>query len=118
NDKTWGAYRDKAPDTDWDLVLYKSTDDGVTFSKVETNIHDIVTKNGTISAMLGGVGSGLQLNDGKLVFPVQMVRTKNITTVLNTSFIYSTDGITWSLPSGYCEGFGSENNIIEFNASL
>ncbi|ENA8620722.1 exo-alpha-sialidase [Salmonella enterica] len=118
NDKTWGAYRDKAPDTDWDLVLYKSTDDGVTFSKVETNIHDIVTKNGTISAMLGGVGSGIQLNDGKLVFPVQMVRTKNITTVLNTSFIYSTDGITWSLPSGYCEGFGSENNIIEFNASL
>lgn len=118
NNNSWGSYRDNAPDADWDLVLYKSIDDGMTFSKVETNIHEMVTKNGTIAAMLGGVGSGIQLNDGKLIFPVQIVRTKNTETVLNTSFIYSDDGTTWSLPSGYCEGFGSENNIIEFNGSL
>lgn len=118
NSKTWGAYRDNTPDPDWDLVLYKSVDDGQTFSKVESNIRDIVSKNGTISAMLGGIGSGIQLHDGKLAFPVQMIRGKNIASNANISFIYSEDGVNWSLPVGYCDGFGTENNIIEFNGAL
>lgn len=118
NVKSWGNYRDKTPDDDWDLVLYKSIDDGITFTKVETNIRDIVKQKKTIAAMLGGVGSGIQLRDNKIAFPVQIVRGKNETQAYNTSYIYSSDGKTWSLPDGYCEGFGTENNILQLKDTI
>lgn len=118
NKSSWGTYRDTSPDKDWDLVLYKSIDDGISFTKVETNIKEIVTKNGTIAAMLGGVGSGIQLQNKKIAFPIQMVRGKKETEAFNTSYIYSSDGVTWALPGGYCEGFGTENNIIQLKDTI
>ncbi|WP_412059019.1 sialidase family protein [Bartonella sp. DGB2] len=116
--KTGALYNKNAPEPDWAPVLYKSVDDGVTFNPVPHNIREIVAANGTISALLGGVGSGIQDEDGHLIFPVQLIRKEGEAEKASVSFIWSKDGEIWNLPSGYCPGHGMENNIISFEGRL
>ncbi|EDV0071424.1 sialidase [Salmonella enterica subsp. enterica] len=118
NKNNWGSYTANSPDADWNPVLYKSVDDGVNFVPVEHDIRKLVQRNGTISALLGGIGSGIQAKDGKLIFPVQMMRKTGSPVKASVSFMYSDDGLSWSMPEGYCEAHGMENNILEFDGAF
>lgn len=87
----------------WSATIYKSTDGGLTWEKnaefSKTSNLDIFSKvkrggQPTIG-FLGGVGSGIVMRDGTLVFPIQTAHTNGIATTI----MYSKDnGKTWDMP--------------------
>lgn len=87
----------------WAATIYKSTDGGLNweknteFSKFSNlDVFSKVTKNGKPTlGFLGGVGSGIVMQDGTLVFPIQTAHQNGIATTI----MYSKDnGKTWEMP--------------------
>lgn len=102
----------QTPDPDWDSVLYKSEDDGVTWT-YHKSLKNILPP-GHI-AFLGGVGNGIQMENGTLVFPVQVARGNDSPYNTVSTLIYSTDGgDNWTMPSGFVNAYTSECNIVEY----
>ncbi|TCP91211.1 sialidase-1 [Cricetibacter osteomyelitidis] len=88
----------------WAATIYKSTDGGQTWEKnaefsnlVNSQIFQKVQKSGSPTiGFLGGVGSGIVMRDGTLVFPIQTAHKNGIATTI----MYSKDnGKTWDMPA-------------------
>ncbi|UEA17590.1 exo-alpha-sialidase [Pasteurella canis] len=89
----------------WAATIYKSTDGGYTWQKnsefsktVNADIFSKVQKgtNNPTIGFLGGVGSGIVMRDGTLIFPIQTAHKNGIATTI----MYSKDnGQTWDMPA-------------------
>ena len=88
----------------WAATIYKSTDGGITWVKNQefsrlsnSEIFSKVKRMGKPTiGFLGGVGSGIVMRDGTLVFPIQTAHENGIATTI----LYSKDnGKTWDMPA-------------------
>lgn len=133
---TWSTgsqnwYRDRIAyyrDNVWATTIYKSTDGGYTWNKnaeFSKNINNEVfakvqkgAGNQTV-AFLGGVGSGIVMKDGTLVFPIQTAHLNGIATTI----MYSKDnGKTWDMPETTTpvapNQISLENMVFEIGSKL
>lgn len=99
----YGGRQDHFNSGSWAATIHKSTDGGLTweknaeFSKFSNlDIFSKVTRQGQPTiGFLGGVGSGIVMQDGTLVFPIQTAHNNGIATTI----MYSKDnGKTWEMP--------------------
>ncbi|MDH2925384.1 sialidase-1 [Nicoletella semolina] len=88
----------------WSALIRKSTDGGLTwekhseYSKTQNlSVFSKVKRQGSPTiGFLGGIGSGIVMRDGTLVFPIQTVHYNGIATTI----MYSKDnGKTWDMPT-------------------
>jgi sialidase-1 len=92
------------------LMLVKSEDDGITWSK-PINITTQVKQEGW-HLLLQGPGKGITLSDGTLVFPAQF---KNDEEIPYSTIIWSKDhGLTWNIGTG-AKSNTTESQVIELN---
>lgn len=109
----------ESKDSDWDVLLAISTDDGETFEEPISLRH---LGGSEISMWLGGVGTGIVMNNGTLVFPIQVsfvdkVRTGTHNT--KSGIIYSTNhGETWQMCQSFVDAPSSECTIVEYDGKL
>lgn len=113
------------PNNDWHPYLVESTDDGITWSSKISLRHDgnrpvDNVPQGTVS-WLGGVGTGIQMSDGRLVFPIQIRYAPDINAptsrITRSGVIISQDyGQTWRMSTGFVSG--SENMVVEVDGNL
>lgn len=98
----------------WAATIHKSTDGGLTWTLADqwsrtSHPEDLERTKVTLSngeqagvkAFLGGVGSGLVMHDGTLVFPIQTTHAgdTNRPIKIATTILYSQDlGKTWTFP--------------------
>ena len=100
------------PDTDWKAIISMSIDEGITWSN--TDISSLANEDGDIVSFLGGVGTGIQMENGTLVLPIDVCRRINGQNKTFSSIIYSLDdGESWNMPKGYAEAGTSECDILE-----
>lgn len=106
-------------DSNWDVLLATSTDDGESFNT------PISLKNlapSTVSQWIGGVGSGIVLSNGTLVFPIQVSFCEKVVTgsyQTKSGIIYSTNhGATWQMSSSFVDGPSSECTIVEIDGGI
>jgi len=91
------------PEETGQIVLVKSSDDGITWSK-PSNITPMV-KNPSWHLFFQAPGNGITLNDGTLVFPAQF---RDSAKTPHSTIIYSKDnGLTWKT------GTGAKSNTTE-----
>ena len=106
-------------DPNWDVLLAVSTDDGQTFGE-PTSLRSL--GGSEISEWLGGVGSGIVLSNGTLVFPIQVSFTDKVRQgTYNTSsgIIYSTNhGTTWQMCQSFVDAPSSECTIVEYDGKI
>lgn len=115
NWSNWTQYT-AVPDPDWTFKISVSTDDGLTWrtDDIKSNPNLIQDMPTDIVAMQGGVGQGIQMYDGTLVFPLQLVRIVDGAKVICASIMYSKDdGDTWRVAYGRAPASDSENNVVE-----
>lgn len=115
NTNNWSTYI-KTPDPDWLLKLSVSDTDGINWTTYNLNeLPDMLTDYpDDMVAMLGGVGQGIEMYDGTLVFPVQITRIPDgIRTVCATVMYSKDDGATWKIAHGLAPAYDSENNVVE-----
>jgi len=99
------------PDPDWKVRLAKSTDDGVTWTETDISRTTLNQPQDTVS-WLGGVGTGIEMSDGTLVFPIQICRRDGNANYVTAGIIYSKDnGATWTMSAS----FTPRNNRISEN---
>ena len=115
NSGNWSTYT-STPDPDWLLKLSVSEDDGLNWTTYNLNeLPDMFTgMPSDLVSMLGGVGQGIQMYDGTLVFPVQLTRRINGSNSVCATIIYSEDdGLTWTMASGFAPASSGEDNVVE-----
>jgi len=84
-----------SPDETGQLVLTKSTDDGLTWSKPINITPHIIGRDRNWRLFFCGPGNGIQLRDGTLVFAAQF---REAAGPPHSCFLYSTDhGETWTV---------------------
>ncbi len=95
-DRAWaGSGPGRTPDETGQLVLTRSTDDGLTWSKPTNITQRIVGRDPSWRLLFQGPGSGVQLRDGTLVFAAQF---RNASGVPHACLIFSADGgNTWRI---------------------
>lgn len=97
-------------DTTWKAMLAVSTDDGDTWTQAEVQFTTANPLPANVNAFLGGVGAGIEMNNGTLVFPVQFTKARG---TVSSGLIWSSDdGATWNWGTGFVDGV-SENMIFE-----
>lgn len=106
-------------DPNWDVLLAVSTDDGQTFGE-PISLRSL--GGAEISEWLGGVGSGIVMKNGTLVFPIQVSFTDKVRQgTYNTSsgIIYSTNhGTTWQMCQSFVDAPSSECSVVEYDGKL
>jgi sialidase-1 len=84
-----------APEETGQLVLTRSTDDGVSWSKATNITQKIRGRDPKWRLCFNGPGKGIQLRDGTLVFAAQF---RDAEGTAHSCFIYSSDGgDTWTI---------------------
>lgn len=124
NPNNWTTYNGM-PDPDWNPYIVTSTDDGITWSEKVSLKDSSKCANqpqGTV-AWLGGVGTGIQMKNGTLIFPIQICYFQNVSNgngsnkTTKAGLIYSNDdGETWTMSQNFVNG--TENMIVEVNDKL
>lgn len=91
----------------WSAMIYKSKDGGETWKKhteFNKNVNfDTFSKHldqvNPVVGFLGGVGTGIVMRNGTLVFPIQTAHRDNKDPIIGATIMYSTDrGKTWKFP--------------------
>lgn len=109
----------ESKDSDWDVLLAVSTDDGQTFGEPISLRH---LGGSDVSMWLGGVGTGIVMNNGTLVFPIQVsfvdkVHAGSYST--KSGIIYSSNhGVTWQMCQSFVEAPSSECTIVEYDGKI
>lgn len=99
-------------DPNWDIVLYHSDDDGKSW-QFNQSLRDLLPE-GDIS-FLGGVGSGIEMKDGTLVFPIQIAKGNDEPFDTQSSIIYSLDGgASWEMGDSFVPKRTSECSVVEY----
>ena len=112
----------------WSATIHKSTDSGLNWEKnaefsrtSNPGVFSKVQKGAGHSTIgfLGGVGSGIVMRDGTLVFPIQTAHDNGIATTI----MYSKDnGKTWDMPATTTpptpNGSSLENMVFEIDNKL
>jgi sialidase-1 len=119
----WASKPGLKPDETGQLVLVKSTDDGLTWSQ-PINITSQI-KDPSWQLLLQGPGRGITMKDGTLVFPAQFkadIGTKAIDGgqySCHSTIVYSKDsGKTWKIGTG-AKSNTTEAQVVELaNGSL
>ncbi len=102
-----------APAETGQLVVVRSTDDGLTWERPKSITTQIKDKQWRL--LFNGPGAGIQLTDGTLVFPAQF---KDATGKASSCFIYSQDqGENWQISPPAIPGtpLTSESQIVQLS---
>ena len=103
----------------WDVLLAVSEDDGETFGQ-PISLRNLGGDN--ISQWIGGVGTGICMSDGTLVFPIQVSFTEKVANgsySTKSGIIYSTNhGTTWQMSQSFVEAPSSECTIVEYDGKI
>ena len=106
-------------DPNWDVLLAVSTDDGETFGEPVSLRH---LGGSEISEWLGGVGTGIVMKNGTLVFPIQVSfvdKVRQGTYNTKSGIIYSTNhGTTWHMSQTFVDAPSSECSVVEYDGQL
>ena len=115
--RAWfGSGPGMTPDETGQLVIVKSTDDGLTWSAPVSITPQI--KNPSWLLCFNGPGSGIQLSDGTLVFPAQFKEAGGEAEakhpVAHSCFVASRDGgMTWNIsPAAIPDGVQTSESAI------
>lgn len=107
---------------DWSVQMVYSDDNGKTWSKkvdLTTNTSKIKNQPSNTIGWLGGVGSGIVMNDGTIVMPIQIALRENNVNNYYSTIIYSKDnGETWTMGGKVPNSKTSENMVIELDGAL
>jgi len=103
----------KTDTSNWDMVYVYSDDDGITWSN-PTSIKSIISPFTDRVNFLAGVGSGIQMNNGTLILPVQVSKLNLTPFDMQSGIVYSTDGVTWQMSETLVPEYSSECNIVEY----
>ncbi len=108
----WASHPGMEPDVTGQLMLVKSTDDGLTWSQPMSIASQV--KDPSWQLLLQGPGRGITMKNGTLVFPAQFkndIGTKAIDGgqfTCHSTIVYSDDhGVTWHI------GTGAKSNTTE-----
>lgn len=97
-------------DTTWKAILAVSTDEGQTWTQAEMQFTTANPLPSNVNSFLGGVGAGIEMSNGTLVFPVQFTKARG---TVSSGMVWSNDGgATWNWGTGFVDGV-SENMIFE-----
>ncbi|WP_300258025.1 sialidase family protein [Clostridium sp.] len=107
---------------DWSVQMVYSDDNGKTWSEkidLTTNSSKIKNQPSNTIGWLGGVGSGIVMDDGTIVMPIQIALRENNANNYYSSIIYSKDnGETWTMGNKVPNPKTSENMVIELDGAL
>ena len=113
------------PDTDWILKLSVSKDDGLSWTTKNLFVGDgAVATNltgmpATCVSCLGGVGQGIEMYNGTLVFPIQLALRENSSNRVCATVMYSEDGgDNWVIAGGFAPATDGENNVVEIEPGV
>lgn len=106
------VYSQTQSDPNWDIKLCYSDDDGVSWSN-PISLRNLCPIG--YSAFIGGVGSGLCMENGTLVFPIQLnpLDKPSDSNFIKSGIIYSRDGVNWTMSTSFIDGPASESNVVE-----
>lgn len=100
------------PDPNWSCKLYRSDDDGRSWQLHQDLSH--LLKNNQC-AFVGGVGTGIEMSDGKLVFPIQVSLLNDTPYACQSGIIYSSDGgDTWFMSENLVPRRSGECSVVEY----
>ena len=113
------------PDTDWILKLSVSKDDGLSWETKNLFVGDgAVATNltgmpSTCVSCLGGVGQGIEMYNGTLVFPLQLTLRENSSNRVCATILYSEDGgKNWRIAGGFAPATSGEDNVVEIEPGV
>ena len=108
--------------SDWSVQMVYSDDNGLTWSdKIDLTSNSLRIKNQPSNTIgwLGGVGSGITMDDGTIVMPIQIALRENNINNYYSSIIYSKDnGETWTMGNKVPNSKTSENMVVELDGAL
>lgn len=108
--------------SDWSVQMIYSDDNGLTWSnKIDLTKDSSKVKNQPSNTIgwLGGVGSGIVMDDGTIVMPAQISLRENNENNYYSLIIYSKDnGETWTMGNKVPNSNTSENMVIELDGAL
>ena len=117
-DVGWSQVQTPGRDTNWDVLLATSSDRGISWSQ-PTSLANLLP-NG-YNAFIGGVGQGIVMKNGTMVFPIQLNPTgKNAGDGRTKSgIIYSeNNGTTWQISASFTDMPCSECMVVEWGGAL
>lgn len=117
-DTGWSLVQTEGRDPNWDVLLSTSSDRGRSWS---TPISLASLLPNGYNAFIGGVGQGIIMGNGTMVFPIQINPTgkANGDGRTKSGIIYSVnDGATWQISSSFTEMPCSECMVVEWGGAL
>lgn len=109
------TYSNTHKDSDWDIKLCYSDDEGLNWSE-PISLRDLCPS--TVSQFIGGVGSGIKTSNGTLIFPIQLAKLNDNPYNVQSALMYSTDGINWTISESYVPAYTSECNVFEYRGEI
>ena len=104
---------------DWSVQMVYSEDNGFSWSNKINLTQRIKNQPSNIIGWLGGVGSGIVMENGTIVIPIQIGLRENNKNNYYSSIIYSNDnGETWTMGNKVPDSKTSENMVIELDGDI
>ncbi|WP_291631065.1 NPCBM/NEW2 domain-containing protein [Clostridium sp.] len=108
--------------SDWSVQMVYSDNNGRTWSdKIDLTTNKARIKNQPSNTIgwLGGVGTGIVMEDNTIVIPAQIALRENNSNKYYSTIIYSKDnGETWTMGNKVPQATTSENMVIELDGAL